>query len=259
MPLHTLQRDFQSAVLNGNAHFHAQVVGSAAADASQRLDIYARAYRLRLLEALQGDYAKLAILLGDAQFESLALGYIASHPSQHPSLRWLGRHMAGFLAATPPWSSQPLLAEMAAFEWTQSEVFDAPDDATVGVADIATLPAQSWAGLRLKAHPSLRRLDLVWNVPAIWRALDDGSEPPPARAGQSAQSWLMWRRDLDIHWRSLDAGESRAVDAWRNGACFAEICEGLCEWIDAGQVAGHAALLLKGWVGDGLVSALLGG
>lgn len=67
----------------------------------------------------------------------------------------------------------------------------------------------------------------------------------------------MWRQDLDIHWRSLSVDESWAIDAWCSGACFAELCEGLCEWIDPGQVAAHAAALLKGWISAGLVTALL--
>lgn len=256
MPLITLQRDFQSALTQGDARFGAQVDGSPEASAAMRLAIYARAYRLRLQDALAGDYAKLAMLLGDEQFEALCRAYIDRHPSQHPSLRWLGRHMADFLAATPPWSGRPLLAEMAAFEWTQGEVFDAADAATVTPAEIATLPVHAWAGLRLQAHPSLRHLALHCNAPAIWRALEDGSEAPPAQRGDAALPWLLWRQDLQIHWRSLGSDENWAIDAWCGGACFADICAGLCDWMDAGVVAAYAATLLKGWVAAGLVSAL---
>jgi len=256
MPLLTLQRDLQSALTHGDTRFVAQVDGSPQASTAMRLSIYARAYRLRLQDALAGDFAKLAILLGDEQFEALCRDYIDRHPSQHPSLRWLGRHMAEFLAVTPPWSARPLLAEMAAFEWAQGEVFDAADAATVTSAELATLPAKAWAGLRLQAHPSLRRLALHWNAPAIWRALDDGNEPPTAQRGDVPLSWLLWRQDLRIHWRSLGSDENRAIDAWCNGARFADICAGLCDWMDPGVVAAYAATLLKGWLAAGLVSAL---
>jgi hypothetical protein len=257
MPLQTLQRDFQAALTAGAPGFMTRVVDTPPAGSAQRLDIYAQAYRLRLLDTLEGDFAKLATLLGDAQFESLGLAYIASHPPHHPSLRWLGRNMAGFLGATPPWSDQPVLADMAAFEWAQGEVFDAPDAAAVSPGDIAALPPARWATLRLQAHPAVRRLDLRWNVPAIWQALDIDTEPPAPAHSDHPQGWLLWRRELDIHWRSLGVEEAWAVDAWRSGANFAELCEGLCEWTDAARVATHAASLLKGWLSEGLVTAIL--
>jgi hypothetical protein len=257
MSLLTLQQDFQSALTDGDRRFGAQVESGREADADLRLDIYVQAYRLRLQDALASDYAKLAMLLGDTQFETLCRAYIAAHPSRHPSLRWLGRYMADFLAATPPWSDQPLLAEMAAFEWAQGEVFDAPDAMPVPPEAITALPVQAWVDLRLRAHPALRRLTLAWNVPSIWRDLDNGSEPPDPSAAGAPLQWLLWRQSLDIHWRSLGEDESWAIDAWCGGACFAEICEGLCDWMDAGVVAAYAASLLKGWLAAGLVTELV--
>lgn len=257
MKLQTLQRDFQAALTAGAPAFMTQVVDTPEAGGAQRLDIYARAYRLRLLDALTGDYPKLGTLLGDAQFEALGHAYIDAHPSRHPSLRWLGRHLSAFLAATPPWSTRPVLAEVAAFEWAQGEVFDASDAAVASPDDIATLPPAAWANLRLQTHPAVRRLDLHWNAPPVWRALDNGDEPPPLNRSDTPQAWLLWRRELDIHWRSVDKDESLAIDAWRNGASFAELCEILCERTDSDRVAVRAASLLKGWLTDGLVTALL--
>lgn len=257
MRLDSLQRDFQAALLGAATGFDTQVIDTPGAGSAERLDIYVQAYRLRLLDALAGDFNGLAALLDDAQFEELGRAYIDAHPSHHPSLRWLGRHLANFLATTPPWRDRPLLAEMAAFEWAQGEVFDAPDDPVVAPADVAGLPPQSWPGLRLRPHPALRRLDLAWNVPAIWRDLSNDAEPPPPHATDTPQGWLLWRRDLDIHWRSLAADERWCIDAWRNGACFGELCAGLCDWFERGEVATRAATLLKGWVSAGLVTALL--
>jgi len=255
--LQTLQSDFQAALTAGAAGFTAWVVDTPEASGTLRLDIYAQAYRLRLLDTLAGDYAKLAALLGEAQFASLCLAYIEARPSRHPSLRWLGRDMAGFLATTPPWSAQPVLAEMAAFEWAQGEVFDAPDAAAVSPGDIAALPPACWANLRLQAQPAMRRLDLRWNVPSIWQALDTDVEPPAPACNDMPPGWLLWRRELDIHWRSLSVDEAWAIDAWRSGASFAQLCEGLCEWTDGARVATHAASLLKGWITDGLVTTIL--
>lgn len=77
---------------------------------------------------------------------------------------------------------------------------------------------------------------------------------PAPEAGEYPKSWLVWRQDLRTYFRSLSVDEAWAVDTAAGGSSFADICEGLCEWIDAQNVAAHAAGLLKRWVADGLVS-----
>lgn len=223
----------------------------ARADAAQRFAVYAYAYRARLLEALQQDFPALYALLGEATFQRLGRRYIEAHPSTTPSLRWFGRHYAEFLRRAEP--GQPLWWETAAFEWAQGEVFDAPDAATADVAVMAAIPPQAWAGMRLLMHPALRRLPLRWNVPARVAAQGRDEPLPDARENEHPVTWLLWRRDFDIHWRALSVDEAAALDAAADNASFGEICECLCEWIDPDQVALHAAGLLKRWLNDGLI------
>ncbi len=47
--------------------------------------------------------------------------------------------------------------------------------------------------------------------------------------------------------------EAFALDALLRGETFGAICEGLTEWIDAQNVAVHAAGLLRQWLTDGLI------
>jgi len=42
----------------------------------------------------------------------------------------------------------------------------------------------------------------------------------------------------------------------RQGERFATLCEGLCEWIDETQAAAQAAIYLRRWVQDGLISRI---
>ena len=53
--------------------------------------------------------------------------FIAAHPSVHRSIRWYGSELADFLIDRPPFAEQPILSELARFEWTLAEVFDAAD------------------------------------------------------------------------------------------------------------------------------------
>jgi len=100
------------------------------------------------------------------------------------------------------------------------------------------------------------RLDLDWNVPAIWNAAKaDGTPPDPDRAGVPV-AWLIWRRGLRSYFRSLAPDEALALDAARAGRTFGEICEGLCEWTTPEETPAYAASMLKRWIEDEIVTGV---
>lgn len=281
-----LQTDFQSFLLDGNERMLSRVIGTGKVSAETRLAIYFDAYRLRLLEALASNFPVLRAWIGE-EFEDAGLAYLMAHPSRHFSIRWFGHQLPEFLAATSPWRENPCIAEMAALEWALSEAFDAGDSAAVGIDDMAHIPVDSWPGMRLRFHPSVRRLDLRWNAPIIWKVVNQYldaekntdscrgetsatpasetdrhwetpqiADVPTPESSEHPQAWLAWRQDLKTWFRSLSVDEAWALDAAMHGESFAGICEGLCEWIDARNVALHAAGLMKQWITDGLVSGI---
>ncbi len=271
--LRRLQEDFQGYLLTLDERMNPHVLGSPQVSAAERLTIYASAYRLRLLEALGTDYPGLHTVLGDDEFDAMGRAYIAAHPSAYFSLRWFGDRMSEFLRSTEPYSKYPVFAEMAAFEWAKSDAFDAVDSAVAGINDMAAIPPDAWPGLTFTPHASLRRLDLRWNVPMVWKAIDAaqgrgsvaggrmpvataGQEPPALEENDYPIAWLVWRQDLLTYFRSLNVDEAWALDAMQRGETFAAICEGLTEWIDAQNVALHAAGILKQWLDDGLIRAI---
>lgn len=251
--LQELQRRFQRYVVNGARDIEPDIDATRAA-ASERLGIYADAYRLRLLEALETDFVALRAYLGAADFARMGQAYIDAHPSTHPSLRHFGRELGAFLANDVRYRAQSLLTELATFDWALTEAFDAPDDVVLTGDTLATLPAQRWASMRLRPHPSLRRLDLQWNAPALWKAADTGAPLPNAERSTHPIAWAVWRQGLQTYFRSLPVDEAWALDAVRAGHDFATVCEGLCEWIDPANAAAHAAGLLKQWIIDGMLS-----
>lgn len=253
--LQRLERDFQGCVLRNDLDMAGQVVGDARADAAERVRVYVEAYRLRLLEILQVNYTGLHGLLGDEQFDQMGRAYIDAHPSTHPSVRWFSRHLEGFLRSTPPFDEHGYLAEMAAFEWAQAMVFDAADESAVSMQELASLAAESWAGLRLTPRVAVQRLDCEWNVPMVWKRLEAG-EDPRLEATDGPTAWLLWRAEFNTHWRSLTEDEAWALDAAKDGKSFAELCEGLCQWHAPDSVAMQAASYLKLWLNDGLITRI---
>jgi hypothetical protein len=259
LPLHSLaqlQQAFQRQVLTPDTDFADHIVGTARVDAATRVGVYTEAYRLRLIEALETDYPTLKRVLGDADFDALARAYIDQFPSEHYSIRYFGRHLPHLLRARPPYRDNTLLTELAAFEWAMTDAFDAPDVTPVGVEDLAQVAPCDWPGLTFTLHPSAQRLDLTWNVAALWHAQEADQPLPPPEAAPYPLGWVVWRQGLQIYFRSLSVDQAWALDALRQGQSFAELCEGLCGWIDAQHVAAHAAGLLRQWLGDGLIAAI---
>ena len=253
--LRQLQLRFQQYVLHGAREIEPHIA-SPPARTSERLAVYADAYRLRLLEALTTDFIALHAHLGEEEFGTLGYAYIDAHPSGHPSLRHFGRQLSAFLATAAPYRERPWLAELAAFDWALTEAFDAADRPVLSPAALAAVAPTQWPAMRFTPHPSLQRLDLHWNAAAIWQAADSATVAPAPERSDPPVAWAIWRHELQTYFRSLPVDEAWALDALRSGETFGAICEGLCEWIDAAHVAPHAAGLLKQWLTDGLLCEL---
>lgn len=248
-----VQGDFQNHLLHGDEAVEAHVLGSARVPVATRLGIYAGAYRSRLADALSANYPALAKLLGENDFSVLAMDYLQAHDSPFFSIRYYGDQLPEFLAAREDYAAAPVLAELARWEWSMTCVFDAADATPLAPGELARLSPSQWAQLRFSWHPSVRRLDLTWNVPQLWQALADDAERPAAALNAASVPWLLWRQELTTYFRSLERAEAAALDAARSGWPFAELCELLCEEVGEEHAAASAAELLRGWITSGLI------
>lgn len=251
-PLAGLQQDFIGHLLGRPNSMSARVLPAARVSGETMLAIYRHAYEQRLVEVLGTDFTKLKALMGPERFQSLALDYIAAHPSNFDSVRWIGHRLAEFLRRRQ--AEDRALSDMADFEWAINGAFDAPDAEVSRLADLAAIPVAAWSTMRLVAHPSLRQIDLAYDVPATWLAIERGEEPaPPA---EKAATWLIWRRGLDVKFRDLPSDEAWALSAARDSHDFGFICEGLGRRGEDGQAAYRAAELIQGWVATGMIASV---
>jgi hypothetical protein len=248
-----LQQALQSHVLHGDAAIVGAIDESPEIPASVRLGVYSDAYRLRLIEALESNFPVLAKLLGDAPFARLTQEYLLQHPSRHFSIRWFGDRLAEFLAEYPDYRDQPWLSELAAWEWKIATAFDAADAPILTIDDLSSIAPEQWPQLRFSSHPSVHRHVLTTNAAAIAKAASEDQLLPTPTSSRKAE-WLIWRQELSVQFRSLDAAEAAALDAAISGASFEEICEALVEHFDASDVPLRAASLLKRWTTDQLLS-----
>ncbi len=248
-----LQNDFQAYLLDSKkgTAFTKQIINDKKVGAKKRLSIYADAYRLRIIEALDTAYPKLGALLGDDLFEATARSYIGVYPSHYRNMRWVGDKMDAHLRHMLP--KHPIAAEMAAFEWALGLAFDAQDAPVLQLQDLAAVPPETWSELHFTFHPSVQLLSFEWNVISVWQALD-AEEAPPAVTPLHAPC-LIWRSELISHFRTLEDTEYQAIEQIKAGASFGELCEALFA-TSGDDTTIQAAQYLAGWLQAGLISKL---
>jgi hypothetical protein len=202
-------------------------------------------YFWRILEVLREDFARTAAVLGPAAFEDAVRGYVVRHPSEHPSIRWVGRALPAFLASTPPEGAPPWIAELARLEWARLDLFDAEDAVPIGVEALRTVAPADWARLRFTAIPALSTFASEWPVDRIWAAVGEGFTE---RTWQPERVVLrVWRQDFQVFHAPLAPAEEPAFARFLAGRSFAAICDVL----DGPEAA--AGLLVR-WLEDGLVA-----
>lgn len=251
-----LQRRFLAYVREGDTSISADISDSAAGHVERRLSIYYSAYRARLRGSIEVDHAVLATYLGDKLFDGMAAAYIAACPSGFTSLRHFCDRLPGFLANTPPFSEQPVLAELARFERALMDVFDAADADPASREILASIDESRWPAVTFDFHPAVRLFSTTSNCVSIWQALKAGRIPPEA-VRTPAGTWLIWRnRERLSEFRSLADDERNMLVAAINSKTFAEVCEALLEAHAHDDLAARAVEALSRWLDDGIVTKI---
>jgi hypothetical protein len=251
-----LQDDFQRRVLGGDAGILDAVVGNATADAAERVGVYVHAYSARLVEALENEFLTLRFAAGDGAAAAMFRDYVTATPSLLRNVRWYGKDLAQFLRAAAPWRDTPAFAELAELDWAISISFDAADEPCIAEADIAVVPFERWGEMVLRLPHHVRLNTAAWNVWQVRQARDRALACPKLQRLEFPQTWIVSRRELEVHYRLLEADEAAAMQAVAAGQPFERLCEALCDWHPQEEVALRAAGLLKAWIGNGWIAGV---
>jgi hypothetical protein len=252
--LHRLQKDMMAWLTQKDERIKPDIVDTGEVNkvsVEQRLAVYGNAYGYRLIDALSDNYPTVHTLMGDDDFYEMTYAYMAAYPSTHFSLRYFGHKLEGFLASYI--KGLPIYTEMARFEWSLRNSFDSKNTATLTLESLQEIPVESWGDLQLTFHPSVSRIDLEWNTPQLWAAIDEGAEPIAPEKLEHPYAWLLWRKELLNYYRSLDIDEAYSLDAAIQGSDFSSLCEGVCEWIDEEHAPARVAGFLAQWLEDDLL------
>lgn len=222
----------------------------------ERLETYRSAYRIRLVSILRDEFDALHAFLGDEEFDALALAYVAACPSSTPDARWYGARFAGFALSTGPWSDHPVIGELAALQWALSGAFDAADAPVMQIEDLAAIPADGVASLRLAFHPSTSLLERRTNASEIFTGLRSEAEPVAPDAIADGSAVLVWRSDNRARYRILEAEEAMLAREAMGGQDFSLLCEMAATMADPDSAAMRVAGVLRSWIDGSVLSGV---
>jgi hypothetical protein len=258
MKLAEIQATFQVGVLAGGEQDHAAILGSIknsqCTDRATLFGVYVDAYRLRLAEFISNDFPILRAYLGDEAFGHLVEDYISSTQSRQRNARWYGSHLPDFMRKSAPWRGNRSAIDLARFERTLSDAFDAADAPVLTIDALQNTSAEDWPRLAFEFHPSVSLLDLAAGTAQLHAALTEEEEPhavPP-----SEETVIFWRIDGQSFYRPVAEDERLALMEARQGRRFGDICALLAFQGDGEDVTLRAAGFLSQWFADGLVTRL---
>ncbi len=179
-------------------------------DATERLQIYAGMYPLRMRDALRSDYPALAELLGERGFGRLVDDYVAAHPSRSYTLARLGDHLPEFLAGWGSPRRRGLVTDVALLERAAAQVFDAAEALPIDPSALRAVPAAEWPQARLVPAPAFRLVRVRPGAVEVLDAVLEGN-PPPEKAGRGRVEVAFYRKDFVVLRRTLGPFEGNLL------------------------------------------------
>lgn len=219
-------------------------------DSLERVEIYARMYLYRLVDAVAEDVPHTARLMGHGAFVDAVREYLHQYPSRSPDIGQVGRHFGPWLRTRPDIRTD--LPDLAMLERARSEVRTALDAPIAGADALQSLPAEALPAARFVFCPSLRLLRLQHDVRPAWDALEEGSDQVPAPS-PGATTLAVWRQEYKVFHTGLSEPEARALMVAREGGTLEDVCATFAGEPDPAPAAFKTVL---SWFADGWVAAV---
>jgi hypothetical protein len=208
----TGQQSFAAALLDPDRPAPAGLCAAGEMKADGRFDVYRNNVVTGLIDALAAGFPVTSALVGEDFFRAMAGAFVRRHPPDAPILTRYGAGFPAFLERFAPVAHLPYLPDTARLERALCESYHAADSIPIDPQELAEIPADDLASLRLRLAPALRLLRSDWPVHAIWAAHHGG--PPPEPGGQEL---LVARPGFDPVAHLLPAGSVAVVAALQAG------------------------------------------
>ncbi len=227
-----------------------EVVPRPPLDALERVEIYARMYLYRLVDAVAEDVPHTSRVLGHDAFVDLVRDYLLEHPSRSPDIGRAGRLFGSWLQTREGFRAD--LPDLAMLERARSEVRTALDAPVAGAEALQGLPPDALPAARFLFAPSVRVLRLQHDVRPLWDALEEDSGEVPAPI-PGPTTLAVWRHGFKVFHTGLSEPEARALMVAREGGTLEDVCATFAGEPDPAHAAFKTVL---SWFTDSWVAAV---
>ena len=227
-----------------------QVLPRPPLDSLERVEIYARMYLHRLVDAVAEDVPHTARLLGHDDFVETVRDYLREHPSRSPDIGQVGRSFGAWLRTRTGVRAD--LPDLALLERARSEVRTALDAPRAAAAALQSLPPEELPSARFVFSPSLRVLRLQHEVRPLWDALEGEVAEIPAPT-PAPTTVVVWRLEYKVFHTGLSDLEAGALMVARDGGTLEDVCATFAGEPEPAQAAFRTVL---SWFADGWVAAV---
>lgn len=245
MKLRPLQQWTLEAVIDpSSASAHEKhIKPSHSLSASERVNVYAEMYPLRVRDAMAADYPGVKHYLGEAKFETLVDRYSKKYPSRNYTLNRLGDHFPKYLARDPDLR----LRELARLELVMTEVFDEAETSVLTPQAVAQWDESMWAEAKLTPIAAFRLVTLQYPVHLYLDALREDTQPPALR--KRATRLAVYRQNYQIRRLELTQPALLVLQRLAKGTPIAKAIRGInpqqCfqwfrQWMSEGMFAATA-------------------
>lgn len=240
-------------------------------DSFERLEIYNQQYWWRLLGNFAEDFRGLRAVLGERQFDKLAVAYLDHCGSMSWTLRNLGSRLEEFLRARPQLTAPhtALALDIVRVEWARVLAFDGEEKAPLPPEKVRDIPPEL---LRLGLQPYLVLLELTHPIDELLGKLkrltdiETGSMSNAvsvarprrrrrltARPSRQPIYLAVHRQRFSVYYKRLAPEAYRLLCALRAGAPLDQACVVACdEATDAPEVlAGKLQAWFSEWMSFG--------
>lgn len=247
-----LQADFYRALFNQNTmpDVLRHIRKREALSNAEQFAIYRDSVYAGLCKALATTYPVCQRLVGEVFFNAMVSRFISDHPSKHPDLNHYGRELAEFIAAFPPVSTLPYLADVARLEWAWHTAFNAETVASNSFNWLKDMPAGQYQELVFLLPASSSLLRSNYPVHRIWEVNQvDYSGDTSVDLDTGGICLLIWRYGPNMHIDPLSEHEWVFLSRLAQGHNFGKICDELAQLLDDAEFSRLLAnCISRGWI-----------
>ncbi|WP_454287684.1 HvfC/BufC family peptide modification chaperone [Rhizobium arsenicireducens] len=208
-----------------------------------RFGVYRNNARVGLTGALAARFPATEAIVGQDFFAAMAQAFVAAHPPRSPLLLAYGDDFADFVQGFEPAAGLAYLPDVIRLEAARSRAYHAADAEPLAAADLAAVPPERLADLRLEAHPSLSIHRSPHPVVTIW-AMNAGELPLALISDWIGEDALVVRPHMTVEVHRLPPGGAAFFSALFTGLTLAEATDGAIAQAPAFDLAANLAGLI---------------